>query len=163
MNVQYLQLLRDNPYRYPNDIKFKIKGLSEFEISQLEVQYNNSNPFPKVLKELLFLAGKYCYGVSYGGLAEYGSSGLLVQQEMQEFARQRMQKYNKLIARPFYVIDLSIASQFLFMYLDEGDNPQLYDACPPEEDEWIEILPNATIKSYIDNAVNLVKKGESPY
>jgi hypothetical protein len=90
-----------------------------------------------------------------------------VQQKMQEFARMIMQRNNRLISRPFYAFDLSVAGQFLFIYLDEGNNPQVYDAFPWEDDfdgnEWIEILPNNTIKSIIDNTIELIRNGENPY
>ena len=52
MTIQYLQKLRDN-----NKMDgFTDEGLSLSEIAQLEQLCNNGNPFPQVLKELLFLA-----------------------------------------------------------------------------------------------------------
>ncbi|MDR6761150.1 hypothetical protein J2Y38_001348 [Flavobacterium sp. 2755] len=68
MNIKYLQHLKDNPVAYPNDteLQFKIKGIPESEIQQLELTWNNGNLFPQALKELLFLAGDFCYVCDYG-------------------------------------------------------------------------------------------------
>lgn len=53
MIIEYLKTLRDNPIING----YNIEGISETEIQQLEQLYNNGNTFPKVLRELLYLAG----------------------------------------------------------------------------------------------------------
>ncbi|MDF2515495.1 MAG: hypothetical protein K0R59_791 [Sphingobacterium sp.] len=66
MEIQYLQHLRDNPEAYPNSkFKFEIRPISTEEIEALEQKYNNSKPFPKALRELLYLAGDSCYVFDY--------------------------------------------------------------------------------------------------
>lgn len=50
MTINYLQILRDNPKLSKNIMR----GMTLTEITQLEQAWNNGNPFPKVLKELLF-------------------------------------------------------------------------------------------------------------
>ena len=34
---------------------------------------------------------------------------------------------NRTISRPFYAIDNYYTEQFFFIYLDEGDNPKVYE------------------------------------
>jgi len=70
MEINYLQALRDYPSPCPDREEYKyklaIEPLSLSEISDLEQSYNNGVPFPKVLRELLYLAGKNCYVCDYG-------------------------------------------------------------------------------------------------
>ncbi len=118
MIIKYLKKLKDNPIIGP----FTIKGISETEIQQLEQLYNNGNPFPKVLKELLFLAGDFCSWLDFGAFDS--------QQEIQDEIRAKLLRVNGLsILRPHYFIDLSAYSNPVFMHLDEGDNPPLYQIC----------------------------------
>ena len=60
MNIEILTNLRDYPKQYPNDVddQYEIIGLSITEIEQLEQTWNNGNPFPKALRELLFFGWK---------------------------------------------------------------------------------------------------------
>ena len=158
MNIQYLTKLKDNPIEYPEDTNnsFPIQGISEIEIIQLEQSYNNGNPFPKVLKELLFLAGNYCY------VCDYGVNDS--QQELQDWVREHMQERNKIISRPFFVFDVYNGFPFLFIYLDEGDNPLVYEADPYNPDlNWIRQLQNQTMKSIVDDGIERVKEGYNPF
>lgn len=109
MTIKYLQLLKDNPVNYSNgtELKFEIKGISESEIKDLELTWNNSLPFPKILKELLYLAGNFCYVCSYGPNDS--------QQEMQEWIREHMEDTNRFINRPFYAFDAWGGLNFLFI------------------------------------------------
>lgn len=158
MNIQYLTQLRDNPVKYPNDTthRFPIIGIPETEIAQLEQLYNNGNPFPKILKELLFLAGNRCYVFDYG-ISE-------TQQEMQEWAREQMQDNNIVENRPFYVFDYYGGYSFRFIYLDEGDNPQVYEGTPYHDESlsWKRPLGN-TIQIIVNIRVQDVKDGLNPF
>lgn len=156
MNIQYLNQLRDNPIRFGNSRNFPIQGISLQEITQLEQNWNNGNPFPKVLKELLFLAGKDCYVFDYG-IGE-------TQQGMQEWGREQMEDNNIVENRPFYIFDFYGGYHFSFIYLDEGDNPKAYKGTPyhdPEEG-WIKPL-TFTIKEYVDSRVQDVQDGLNPF
>ena len=158
MTIKYLQQLKDNPVAYPNDteFKFEIKGISEPEIQQLELVWNNNRPFPKVLKELLFLAGNFCY------VCDYGPNDS--QQEVQEWVREHMEDNNRILNRPFYAFDVYGGDTFLFIYLDEGDNPNVYQAKPySDDDNWIRPLKSQTIQSIINTGINRVKMGQNPY
>lgn len=158
MDIRYLNQLKDNPVRYPNDTehRFPIKGIPETEIAQLEQLYNNSNPFPVVLKELLFLAGNFCYVLDYG---IYDT-----QQDLQDGIREFMIINNRSISRPFYVFDVYGGYNFLFIYLDEGEeNPSMYEAMPWNgKSEWIEKRDH-TIQSVVNNGIQNIKEGLNPF
>ncbi|MCZ8091414.1 hypothetical protein [Flavobacterium sp.] len=68
MEIEYLQILKNNPYKGIDDPfkRLRITGIPDTEINYLEQTWNNGNHFPKVLKELLFLAGQNFPGFSYG-------------------------------------------------------------------------------------------------
>lgn len=103
MTIQYLQKLRDN-----NKMDgFTDEGLSLSEIAQLEQLCNNGNPFPQVLKELLFLAGNSCNYLDY---SIYDS-----QQELQSEERLELQElYGITITRPYF---LWIYLQLVYLHL----------------------------------------------
>lgn len=149
MEIQYLTFLRDNPIG-----SWPIKPISLQEIEQLETLYNNSNPFPKALKELLFLAGKYCYVLDYGIFDN--------QQQMQDFVRSEMSEENKSISRPFFAIDVyNSGDQFIFIYLDEGDNPPIYEA-HYYDNNWIsQVTP--TLSGLINHSIDRVKQGRNSF
>lgn len=107
--------------------------------------YNNGNPFPQVLKELLFLAGESCYVIDWG----YRDT----QEELQELVRGNMKDNNKEITRPFYIFD-STAGTYLFIYLDEGDNPIYYimDPYEPDAAKWLEKW-DMTIQDLVNHVI----------
>lgn len=153
MNIQYLIQLRDNPIYYGKTRNFSIRGISEEQIAQLEQLYNNGNTFPKVLKELLSLAGEYCHVFDYN-IHD-------TQQEVQEWVREDLQETNRVIDRPFYAFDLY--NDFMFIYLDEGDNPAIYEAHPFRTgNDWIRKTTN-TIKSLSEKRILRIKEGLNPF
>lgn len=154
MKIQYLTKLKDYPYddNVKDDETSKNEGISLEEINSLEQKWNNGNKFPLALKELLFLAGDYCNVFDYGIFDS--------QEEFQDFARQDFEESNKIISRPFFVLDYNTGYNFLFVYLDEGDNPNIYVASPGEDNSsWIESLSNYNIKTYSEYAIDCIKKG----
>lgn len=164
MDIKYLTLLRDNPIGNPSEPNFlrAIKPISLQEIAQLEQLYNNGNAFPKALKELLFLAGKSCYVLDYG-MGE-------TQEDIQNFVRSRMTNKNRILPKPFFAVDLyNNFEQFIFIFLDEGDNPPTYEGLyyyDSETDsdypEWYHPL-GVTLSELIDDGVNRVKQGRNPF
>lgn len=160
MEIQYLKKLRDNPTLRINNSEYLVSNspISEQDIGQLEQLYNNGNLFPKALKELLFLAGSRCYVVDYG-LNE-------TQQELQEFVRENMQEENRVITRPFYAIDVyNAGDQFLFVYLDEGNNPAVYLGEYWDSNDrptWITLV-SPSLSDYINRLVDRVKNGQNPF
>jgi hypothetical protein len=151
MEIEYLQKLKDNPERitYDKKIKLEIEGISVEEIENLERFYNGGDQFPKALRELLFLAGNYSYFFDYGVND--------TQKEMQEEVRETLKITERVISRPFYVLGV-IDSQFLFVYLDEKEDPQIYSADPWNSSwVWTRNIPNRTIKSYVEFYIDNMK------
>ncbi len=154
MDITYLKQLE----RTPNKNSWINESISLEEIKQLEQIYNNNKPFPKALRELLFLAGNYCIVLDYG-LND-------TQQELQEFVRENMQEENRIITRPFYAIDVyNAGDQFLFVYLDEVDDPAVYQASYEDRSDrpnWInKVTP--TLSNFVNRKIERVKKGQNPF
>ena len=154
MDITYLKQLE----RTPNKNSWINESISLEEIKQLEQIYNNNKPFPKALRELLFLAGNYCIVLDYG-LND-------TQQELQEFVRENMQEENRIITRPFYAIDVyNAGDQFLFVYLDEVDDPAVYQASYEDRSDrpnWInKVTP--TLSNFVNRKIERVKNGQNPF
>lgn len=161
MNIIYLKELQSTPSIEINNSGTQsiINGISESEISQLEQNWNSGGNFPIVLKELLYLAGETCYVLDYG----WNDS----QQEMQTEVREQLIEWNRVILRPFYAIDVYGSDQFLFVYLDEGENPNVYEAYLPtlkydDATSWLKSL-DRSLKDFINFRINKVKKGYNPF
>ncbi|MEN2401076.1 hypothetical protein GKZ90_0014915 [Flavobacterium sp. MC2016-06] len=156
MKIEKLAYLRDNPIHYGKTINFPIKPISIEEIEHLERIYNNDNLFPQALRELLYLAGKDCY------VLDYSSDN---QEELQTDVREWLSNFNRSIARPFFAIDAhNPGEQFLYVYLDESDDPTVYQAYLPIRND---ILPftslQRTLSDFIKVHIDLVKKGYNPF
>ncbi|MCC2589769.1 hypothetical protein [Chryseobacterium sp. MFBS3-17] len=152
-----MQYLRDNP-KSSSGATFSIEPIPLSEIQYLETKYNNGVIFPKALRELLFLAGEYCYVLDYN---IYDS-----QEELQDEAREWLQKYNRSISRPFFAIDVyNAGEQFLFVYLDEGDDPVVRSAYLPLRDDvqFITNLMNEKLSHYIKSSIDEIKQGFNPF
>jgi hypothetical protein len=82
---------------------------------------------------------------------------------MQEFVRKKLEKHGKHIGQPFFVIDTYNGNeQFLFVYLNDGEDPAVYEALYYEKEEWYyQICPNLSI--YISNLIERVKEGRNPF
>ncbi|MFW0716799.1 hypothetical protein [Pedobacter sp. N23S346] len=156
MEIKYLTYLMDNPIIKGPFYERTNESIQLSEIAQLENLYNEGKSFPQVLKELLFLAG--------GGTCVLDRGRNKTQQEMQEHVRSCLVRYNKSIDRPFYAIDVyNPGDQMLFIYLDEGDNPIVYNAVYDEPiEEWLPPT-NLTIPQIINGRIDNVKKGWNPF
>jgi len=156
MNIEILKNLRDNP----SSGSFVNEPISEQEIAVLEQEFNGGNLFPKALRELLFLAGKFCIIFDYG-LNES-------QMELQIDARSDLPDYNRVIDRPYYIIDVyNAGQQFLFVYLDESQlDPILYEASLAHREyefrPWVHTLER-TLSQFIQLRLDAVKQGYNPF
>lgn len=154
MEIQYLKKLKD----YPSMYERTCEPISLEEIAQLEQLYNNGNPFPKVLKEYLYLAGNFCTVID-SGISD-------TQQEFQEYMRELLLENDKVYTRPFYALETYSNDWFIFIYLDEGDNPNLYlayfmdEAAEPEEPLR---KMSHTLPSLINNRIQRYKEGGNPF
>ncbi|AZB10496.1 hypothetical protein EG344_17495 [Chryseobacterium sp. G0162] len=160
MNIEFLKYLQDNPAAKPGNIEYegRIEPLSLSEIQQLEAIYNNGNIFPKALRELLFLAGKRCYVLTYNIFEN--------QHELQEEPRLWLQENNKIINRPFYVIEArNIEESFLFVYLDEGDDPVVRQAYlfDRSDMQFISSLLGKKLSQLIKYRIDIKKEGYNPF
>ena len=162
MEIKYLQLLRDNPEEYPKNKegrKHPIRPFSIVEIEQLESAYNSGKKFPLALRELLFLAGNSCY------VLEYGYKGNM--ESVQEIVREDLALANKVISRPFLAIDIyNMFDQFVFVFLDEGDDPPVYEGYYDPEDMgesslYRKIQPS--LSTLINRKVQRVQAGGSAF
>lgn len=158
MKIEKLTYLKDNPSAHPNDEDYKgtIKPISIEEIEHLEQLYNSGNLFPQALRELLYLAGKDCYVLDFM---------FDTQEELQTEVREWLLNFDRSITRPFFAIDAhNPGEQFLYVYLDEGDNPIVYQAHLPIRND---ILPftslQRTLSDFINVHIDMVKKGYNPF
>ncbi|MGZ3757012.1 MAG: hypothetical protein ACXVAY_19060 [Mucilaginibacter sp.] len=163
MEIVYQIELNNNPsIKNPQTGYIKaLVPLSIEEIANLENSYNNGNQFPDSLRELLYLAGNYCYVLDYGLFDK--------QEQLQDGARNWLTKYGRTlsIVRPFFVIDVYNANeQFLFIYLDEGVNdPMINEAyLEPINDgsPWLRSI-NKKLSEYINIGIAELKSGLNPF
>ncbi len=161
MDIKYLTVLYDNPTNKTADSDYvkKLQPIPLEGIISLENTYNNGNPFPVALRELLYLAGNYCYVLDYG----YNDT----QEEMQEDARSWLLNRNRSITRPFFVIDVyNGGGQFLFVYLDEDQNdPVIYEAFlsrRASQTEWINPLAPPQLSKFINMKMSMFLSGYNP-
>lgn len=162
MEIIYLKELQNYPMREPkNPInKFEIQGLSLPEIVELEQNWNSGNPFPKALRELLYLAGTYCYVLDYNVWEN--------QQDMQEMLRMYMQRSGHSFSRPFFIVDNyggGGPGQFLFVYLDEDQNdPKIYEYSSDAIDRGrvLDRYLGYSLSHLINLGITAVKEGRNP-
>ena len=169
MEIKYQTILKNNLIIKPagamasdSGFLFTVKPLTIDEIVNLESKYNNGNPFPTSLRELLFLAGKDCHVLDYG-LND-------TQEEMQDEVRECLVEYgfNDLITRPFFVIDVHRGSSlFLFVYLDEEVNdPTVYQADLDKNlvSDYSRIMSlEAKLSSFVNNRISELLNGYNPF
>lgn len=152
MGIEYLKNLENI---YTTNIKLSRIGVSETEISNLE---NNLNlKLPKAYKEFLFIAGKRD---SIIGDWNRGYDDL---EFMQEYAKEAFQRVG-LQMKPFWCFaEYNDADSSLFFFLDEGDNPPVYNFVADKvilDDNGEEVFYKKTHESFlafidkkIDNAL----------
>ncbi|WP_207536468.1 hypothetical protein [Desertivirga arenae] len=158
MQIIYLKSLEENSVRKGTHWSSPNIPMSILEIEELEIKYNSSKPFPIALRELLHLAGKDCYFLDKG-LNES-------QEELQKFVRENLRDDVRKIDRPFFAIDVyNTFDQFLFVYLDEGEDPPVYEAHysdHPSREHWISLVIKSLSK-FVENNVERVKQGRNPF
>ena len=158
MNIEILKYLQQYTKKPNSKAGLQNVGISIQDITLLESQYNNGSKFPKDLKELLFLAGKFCYILDYNIFE--------TQQELQNTVRDWLSENNLSISRPFFAIDAySYGESFLFIYLDEGDDPIVRQAYlfPRKDMTFITNLLGQSLSAYISGQIDDVKQGINPF
>jgi hypothetical protein len=116
MEIEYLKALQNI---YNVNKKLSRIGVSEFEISNLENSLNLK--LPKAYKEFLFIAGKR------DNILDGWNRGYDDLEFMQEYAHEAFQRVG-LQMKPFWCFaEYNDADSSLFFFLDEGDNPSIYN------------------------------------
>lgn len=127
------------------------------KISELEDTYNNGNPFPRALKELLYLAGDYCIVLDYSPKDSAG--------DLQEDVREELERCGYSISRPFFCFDSLSAytnNEFAFVYTDVTvDDPLIYIANMKKK--IIKDESGGTLSQFINSRLEDVKKGFNPF
>jgi len=150
MEIEFLTKLQANP-AYESHV---CKGISIEEILELEQLYNDGVVFPKVLRELLFLAGENCIILDYGVYDDQFELQLVERGYLLDF-------YNLTIDRNYFFIDLAAHGNPIFVYLDEGDDPKLYQiSTPVTSTNFHKELPSGpSLKKFIDKGLDKIKLG----
>lgn len=78
-----------------------------------------------------------------------------------------MSQYNQVLTRPFLVLDAyNVLDQFLFVFLDEGDDPVVcqayYDLDHMEPGQWYKAM-QPSLSTFINRVVQRVKEGGSAF
>lgn len=117
MEIKYLTILKDNPSRF-SDGTLPNESMGMREIIELERLYNNSEPFPVVIQELLWIGGEYNWAMGATNGFEW----------LQTFVREYLTGGNlPVITRPFFVLETLGLHYFNFIYLDEDvEDPIIY-------------------------------------
>ncbi len=159
MNIEILINLRDNPTKVAKSGRiFTNEGIPLSEIETLEQTWNNGGLFPIALRELLFLAGTYCYVLDYSIWEN--------QQEMQQELRDEMQEDGNVLTRPFYIIDNYGSDQFVFVYLDEDQIDPIvysYTSDAVERERLLDTSLGYTLSHLINISIEDVKAGRNPF
>jgi hypothetical protein len=162
MEISFLQKMKEHPK--PRKSMNRDRGLSLDKIETLEIEINNGNLFPKAYREYLFLGG------------DYNSLGLSIAFEeskswedipaIKRVATVEMQKQKLSIERPYSILHYYDDDGFIFIYLDEGDNPQpyIFEPFPLKNKEHIFPVKNIdSFSAFIDDLVDGALKGLQPF
>ncbi len=136
------------------------EGMSMTEIQDLETALNHGNPFPKAFREYLYIGGKYNALGFNTGLGDFKG--------MDTYYKKKVKARGLKIDRPYLIIDSFEGYIFMFIYLDEGDNPTVW-FCSIDEDydsedgKSIWKLPDPNFSALVDDLVNKALKGLTPW
>jgi SMI1 / KNR4 family (SUKH-1) len=130
MEIIYLKKLEET---YQNNSKLSRIGVAINEIEKLEKELNIS--LPKTYKEFLFLAGKR------DNILGDWNRGFDDLDWIQDQAKESMENVN-LSLKPYFAFAEYGRDQFLFFFLNEGDNPAVYQYAEDkfhknEKDEYV--------------------------
>jgi len=137
------------------------EGKSLSEIEELEQLYNNGIMFPKAFREYIYIGGKY----NSIGLDD-GLDGNFI--GLMEYYGKRMQKRSIQLDRPYIIFDNFEGESFMFIYLDEGDDPQPWnvsvdEAYDTDEGEIIWKVPYPSFSDLINTLVQRALEGLQPW
>lgn len=157
MEIKFLKSYRDNPILKTR----KAKGLTIERIKELEKKLNNGKSFPKTFSEFLFIGGDYsALGFDYEGYYENGEQYIALKDHYEDI----MPKYKVSLNRPYAILDSYDGLTFMFIFLDEGDDPRVYNfGVHPdyrgENGEVIYPIPEKTFSELINRLVDYALRG----
>ncbi len=154
MEIQYLQNLENSPVKGDAVIP-KDRGVSEIEIIAFEQKVGL--PLPKALKEFLFLSGEYCLSIE----ANATNQGLDEYEFRNEQFQENLDDAKIAISRPYYILTERSGEYFHFIYLDDGENPPVYNIyCWDDEKYKLEKRANS-FSDWIDQEIELRLKNRN--
>lgn len=156
MIIEYLKELENLNSQNLQNI-FPNEPLPVDEILQLEKLYNNGKPFPKVLRELLYLAGNRCSVMSLTRKGPF---------LYQLAVREAIANSDHTLSRPFFAFDQFDIDLFSVVFLDEGtEDPEIVDFNLNEEESSYEYIMRSgvTLSNLIEGRIVDVKKGYNYY
>lgn len=137
------------------------EGKTVEDIEELEQLFNQGNPFPKAFREYLFIGGKF----NSLGIQD-GTDGNI--KGLHEFYKEKMKQRGVSIERPFLIFDNFEGESFMFIYLDEGNDPQPWNFSvnedyDDEDNGYLWKTPFGSFSEMIDYLVNNALKGLQPW
>ncbi len=139
------------------------EGLSEAEIIAIEVDVNGGKKLPKVLREYAYIGGK----------TNRIGFNAPISKKLYRCLDERLAKRGVKIERPYFVFTANNeGTVYTFIYLDEGDDPQPWNASvdvgydDDEEDGPSQIIwrcPYKSLSEMINRLVNSALNGLSPW
>lgn len=138
------------------------RGQTMAEIEVLEQELNNGEQFPKAFREYLYIGGKYD-AIGFEGPVE-GVFDKMTKGYKTLFNKNRSIK----IQRPIVIFDVFEDEGFMFIYLDEGDDPQpwnssLLEDYDSEDGEMIWKVPHPTFSDMVNTLVGRALDGQVPW
>ena len=156
MIIEYLKELESLNSQNLQNV-FSNEPLSLNDIVLLEQLYNNNNNFPKVLRELLYIAGNNCSVVSLTDDSPFG---------YQLAVRDAIKNSDHTISRPFFAFDQIDIDLFSAVFLDEGtEDPQVVHFNLNESESNFEFMMRSgvTLSKLINGRITDVKNGYNYY
>lgn len=148
MEIEFLTKVVENPVLN----RFKNRPLTEFQISELEKNFNNGNTFPKAFREFLFLAGDF-NNFAFDDLGE----GLI---ELQNIMNEEIKAAGQEVTMPVFAFSV-YDSQYSVIFLDEtSDDPGVYIVSPFLAKEGTETLIKSSVWKFtalVNESVHRVK------
>ena len=124
------------------------RGISESEILLFE---QKTGVLPVALKEFLYLAGEFSISISANAL----NQGLEDYEFRHEQFQEALDDAKISISRPYYALSEVNGDQFDFIYLDEGENPPVYNIYCWDDEKYKLERRAKSFSDWIDQEIEL--------
>lgn len=162
MEIKILKKYAENINDLKNFSVSEDKGISMERIIELENILNQGKPFPLVFREYLYLGGDFDT-IGFNGPID----GLY--DKMTKGYRLRLKERRNInLDRPIIVFDSFEGESFMFIYLDEGDDPQPWNASldkayDTDEGKKIWKVPHPSFSDLVNTLVDRALNGLQPW